>query len=222
VQVHVAVGDRRLPAERGRVDPEVAVGQLHALGPGGGARGVVDRGGGVLVPVPLPGLGAIAQQLGVGLVADDHRALGLDPLERLLELGVDEQELGAAMADDVLHLLGVESEVDGHEDPAPARHPEEARQQPGGVVADDGDPFAGPEAHGVEAGRLGAGALVELGVGQRPPRRRRLVRFVDDRGAPRVHRERPIDVVADRQRNSHGRYPLLVLALSVAAKPSGR
>ncbi len=43
VQVHVAVGHADVPAERHRVDPQVAVGQLHALGARGGAARVVDR-----------------------------------------------------------------------------------------------------------------------------------------------------------------------------------
>ena len=40
---------RRVPAERRRVEPEVAVGELHALGPRGRAARVVDRRGRVLV-----------------------------------------------------------------------------------------------------------------------------------------------------------------------------
>jgi hypothetical protein len=207
VQVDVAVRHRGLPAERRGVDPQVPVGELHALGAGRGARGVVDRGGGILVPVPLAGLGAVAEQLGVGLVPEHHRALGLDALQRLLQLGVDQQQLRPAVADDVLDLLGVQPEVDRHQDPAPTGHTEEARQQPRRVVAHDGDPLAGPEAERVEPGGLRPCPLVELGIGQRAPRRRRLDRLVDDRGAPRVDLERPVDVVADRQRNSHGRYP---------------
>ena len=52
VQVDVAVVDAQLPAERGGVQPDVAMGELHALGPRRGAAGVVDGGRGVLVVDP--------------------------------------------------------------------------------------------------------------------------------------------------------------------------
>jgi hypothetical protein len=52
VEVDVAVVDAGVPAEGGGVQPQVAVRQLHALGPRGGAAGVVDRGGRVLVGGP--------------------------------------------------------------------------------------------------------------------------------------------------------------------------
>ena len=52
VQVDVAVADAHVPAERRGVEPDVAVGELHALGPGRRARRVVDRRRGVLVARP--------------------------------------------------------------------------------------------------------------------------------------------------------------------------
>ncbi len=55
---------------------------------------------------------------GVGLGADDQLVLALDVGHRVGELGVDEQDPGAGVGDDVLHLLGDESEVDRHEDAA--------------------------------------------------------------------------------------------------------
>ena len=71
VQVDVAVADAGLPAEGGGVEPQVAVGELHALGPGGGAARVVDGGGGVLVGlVPRLGLDAEAVELVVGRRAE--------------------------------------------------------------------------------------------------------------------------------------------------------
>ena len=54
VQEHVAVAHAGVPAERGGVEPAVALGQLHALGPRRGARRVVHRAGGVLVGLPGP------------------------------------------------------------------------------------------------------------------------------------------------------------------------
>ena len=43
VEIHVAVGHRQVPPERDRVQPEVAVGELRALGPRRRPRGVIDR-----------------------------------------------------------------------------------------------------------------------------------------------------------------------------------
>ena len=43
-----------------------------------------------------------------------------------------------------------------------------------------GDPFADADPEGVESGGDRPGPLGHLGVGQRAPRRRRLVRLVDD------------------------------------------
>ncbi len=62
VQVQVAVADAHLPAERGGVDPEVAVGALHALGSRRGAARVVDGGRRVLVGLPRRRLGAVPQE----------------------------------------------------------------------------------------------------------------------------------------------------------------
>ena len=55
VEVHVAVAHAHVPAELGGVEPAVAVGQLHALGPRRRAARVVDGGGGVLVGPPTDG-----------------------------------------------------------------------------------------------------------------------------------------------------------------------
>ena len=49
VQVDVAVREAEVPAERDGVEPAAAVRELHALGPRGRARRVVDRDGRVLV-----------------------------------------------------------------------------------------------------------------------------------------------------------------------------
>ena len=49
VQIDVAIADTDVPAERHRVEPAAAMRELHALGPRGGAGGVVDRDGRGLV-----------------------------------------------------------------------------------------------------------------------------------------------------------------------------
>ena len=84
VQVDVAVVDRRLPAEDRRVEPVVAVRQLHALGPRGGAGRVVDRRGRALVALPRLGLGRRAPDL-VVVLAEDERALALDLVGQVLQ-----------------------------------------------------------------------------------------------------------------------------------------
>ena len=52
VQVDVAIGHARVPAERRRVDPHVAVRELHALRPRRRAARVVDGRGRVFVGRP--------------------------------------------------------------------------------------------------------------------------------------------------------------------------
>jgi hypothetical protein len=68
--------------------------------------------------------------------------------------------------DDVGDLVPAEPEVHRDEHPPPGGHAEEGLQQPGAVVADDGDPLAAADAQGVEPGGQAAGALGELTVGQ--------------------------------------------------------
>ena len=77
------------------------MGELHALGPGRRARRVVDGRRRRLVGVPRVRLDARAQQRLVGLVADHDAALARHVGERLVELGIDEQDAGTAVLDDV-------------------------------------------------------------------------------------------------------------------------
>ena len=105
VEVHVAVGHAGVPAERRRVEPHVAVRELHTLRTGRGATRVVDGGGGVLVGVPRPRLDAEAQQLVVAVGADHEAVRRLHVGERVVELGVDEQHRRARVLDDVRDLL---------------------------------------------------------------------------------------------------------------------
>ena len=48
-------------------------------------------------------------------------AFALDVGHRVAELGIDEQQAGAGVLDDVLHLVGDEPEVDRHEHPSRTR-----------------------------------------------------------------------------------------------------
>jgi len=52
VKVHIAIVDAELPAERDRVQPDVAVRQLHTLRSCSGAASVVDRCSRILVVSP--------------------------------------------------------------------------------------------------------------------------------------------------------------------------
>ncbi len=64
--------------------------------------------------------------------------------------------------------------------------PNKAVKQSSRVVADDGDPLADADPHGVERCRLGPGSRGHIGVCDGAPRLRRLCRFVDDRVAMRI------------------------------------
>ena len=107
------------------------------------------------------------------------------------------------MLDDVGDLVGVEPEVHRHEDAAGAAHAEEAGEQAGGVLADDGHPLALGDAELVERRGLCTGAFGDLPVGERAPRGGGLVGFVDHADAVRIHELGPAQVVGDRQRNLH-------------------
>jgi hypothetical protein len=87
VQVDIAIGDRRVPAERHGVEPEVPVRELHALGPGRRAAGVVDARGRVLIWLPADGLGIVGSLGEQFLVSDPVKhdpVLGLDVAQRLV------------------------------------------------------------------------------------------------------------------------------------------
>ena len=206
VQVHVPVGHLHVHREGDRVQPDVAVGELHSLRPRGRAARVVDRGGGVLVGLgPWFGLGVELEQRLVGLGADREPVLRAGHVpEVALELGIDEQDRCAGVLDDVLHLVGVEPEVDRHEHPTEARHAVERREQPGGVVADDGDALAVADTEGVETGGLGSGQLADPAPRRLAPRRGRLVGLVDDGHTVAVDGDGAVEEVSDSQRHTHG------------------
>ena len=115
VQVDVAVVHRRLPAEHGGVDPEVAMGHLHALGAGGGAAGVVDGRGRFFVGV-VPGFGGAGvggPQQGVRLGAEDVAVLAVDVRQGLVELGIQQQHRRPGVLDDVADLSALRRKFTG-------------------------------------------------------------------------------------------------------------
>ena len=98
------------------------MGDLDALGTGGGAGGVVDAGGGVLVGFPGGGLRrGVGEQLGVLGAVEDHAVLGGDARESAVELGVDKQHRRARVLDDVGDLVGIEAGIDRNQDAAGER-----------------------------------------------------------------------------------------------------
>jgi len=141
---------------------------------------------------------------------DDEAPLAGDGLQGVVELRVDEQHAGAGVLDDVGDLLGDQPEVDGHEHPAGPADAEEAGEQPGRVVADDRHPLARCDAEAVEPGCDRPRAPGDLGVGQRAPRRRRLVELVDDAGAFAVQQLGATQEVVDGEWHAH-RTPLALV-----------
>jgi hypothetical protein len=95
--------------------------------------------------------------------------LARDVRQRVVELGIDEQDAGSAVTDDVADLLGDEPEVDRNEDPSGSGDAEERGDQSGRVVADDRDPLADADAELVEAGRDRTRPLGDLGVREVAP-----------------------------------------------------
>src|SRR5581483_8913888 len=119
----------------------------------------------------------------VGRRTERELVLALDAGERLLELGVVEQHRRAAVVDDVRDLLAVEAEVDRHQHAAERAHAEEAHEEAGAVLADDGDTFAVADAPFVECRRLRAGELGDAAVGEGAETTAGRVGFVDDSDA---------------------------------------
>ena len=154
VQVGVPVADAGMQAEGHRVDPDVAVGDLHALGSRRRAAGVVDRRGRVLVDVgsTAPAHG----RTGAGPRRSARRAgTGASRVtlaRRCIDLGVDQEDRGAGVVDDVFDLLVAQPEVDRHQDPTRRRYGVEQLEHPRRVRGDDGHPLAQVDAELVEAG----------------------------------------------------------------------
>ena len=201
VQVAVGFAQAEAPADGGGVEPVAAVGEHDALGRGGRAGGVVDRRGRVLGdrrPLP-PGVRG-REELGVLLAVHDDAPRRGDGGEALGEPGVDEQQRGAGVVDDVLRLVGGQAEVDGHEDPAGAGGRVERDEQLDGVGRDDRDALARRDAQPRQ--RLGhpVAAPHQLAVGQ-AAQRARDPGLVDGAETAGMDGARPVTEVGGRQRD---------------------
>ena len=207
VDVDVAVTDRRVPPERHRIRPGVAMGDLHALGARRGSGRVVDGGAGVLVGFPRGRLGLISTQRceerSVGDTVERDEVFDLDVLHHVVLFRIDQEHPRPRVLHDVGDLLGVETEVDRHENTSVARRPPERKQELRRVRTDDRHPVSHTDAHVLQAARHASHARPHLGVGQCAERADHS-RFVDDPDAIAVDSHGPVEKVSNSERNLHG------------------
>ncbi len=209
VHEDVTVAHAGVPAEGHRVDPAVAVRELHPLGACGRTRGVVHRARVVLVPRPLQHVRARcgrSEELGVVDTVEGEAVLQRNIGHHVGEVGVVQEDGRPGVLDDVGDLGRRKTEVDRDEDAAESAHTEVRREEPAGVRADDGDPLPRRDTEMLQAQRHPTRPCLELGVGDGTERARH-IRFVDHCRAGPVHRRRPVEKVRHRQRDTH-RYPL--------------
>ena len=205
VQEHVAVADAGVPPERGRVQPAVALRELHALGPGRRPRGVVHGAAGVLVRLPALGRGARRrrrEQRGVVDPVQAEAMVHLDGVHLAGEVRVVQEDRRPGVLDDVRDLLGGEPEVDGDEDAAEAADAEVRGQEAPRVRADDGDALTVSHTEVVEGERHPPCPRLELGVGLRPERAGH-IRLVHHGHALSVDERGAIEEIGHRQRDPH-------------------
>src|SRR6478752_6484077 len=104
--------------------------QLYALWSSGRTRRVIDRRGGVLVGIrPVGGFNLVGEK--VLIIAEYETVSGVNVVQHVSDGGVCVDHVRAAIFDDVADFAAGQSEVDGHEDPTPARHAKEGCQQSG-------------------------------------------------------------------------------------------
>ena len=193
VQVNIAVARAEMEAEGDGVDPQIAVRELHALGPRGGAAGVVDGGGGVLVAGPCfwRCVGhlrcARREQQRVGFGAEDRPSLAGNVGKRVDQLRVDQQQPRARMLDDVADLRGAQPEIHRHEHASRRGHAVERDEQARRVLRNNRDALAEADAERVEVGRAVARERGDSAVVKRAHAWRGLRRLVDDADAVAAH-----------------------------------
>ncbi len=240
----VAVEHRQGP-QIGRVQPHVpdqdvadrvqigaAVMVDHALGPAGGARGVVERD-------RLPFIGrkqrrevriALVQERLVGGLAEplarlltaameqvvddvDHLGPGLAQRQRLLDhagkLGVGQQQLGLAVVEDVGDAVGLEPDVQGVQHRARHRHAIGRLEGCGDVGRHHRDRIARPHAAPGQRRCKFSAARPKRGIGPG-------LGAVDPGDPLREHVGRALQKAERRERRIVGRVPLQVLLVRAA------
>ena len=160
--------------------------------------------------VPRLGLAALEVDLAVGVRAEHHPVLHRQVGDRLGQLGVDEEHRRPRVLEDVLDLHRGQPEVDRHQHPPVAAHPEERREQATGVLREHRDPLAAADAPLVEVGGLGPGQLLGAPVGDPPQPAARCVGLVDDPDAVAVDEGRSVEVAADGHGGAHAGGPYLL------------
>ena len=189
-QVHRALGHPEEPAHQGaepvrRPERRADRRRLDALRPAGGAGRVehpaafglvVDRSRGLrgehgLVVVEARDLTADREPQGARLLPDVGHCVG--------DAGRHHERLGAAVVDDVVHLVGGQVPVHRRDVEARVHRAPEHLEVLEPVVHHDRDVIAGVQACAAYRVRQAAGAFVELGVGA-------------DRAALGVDRSRPV------------------------------
>ena len=112
MQIDVSVVNAHMPAENCSIEPHIAMCELHAFRASRCSRGVVNRCRRVFIWFPCDGLDVITHQLVIGFRSDDPFHLTFDILHCLFKFGVNEQNAGAGVLDDVRHLFSNKPEVD--------------------------------------------------------------------------------------------------------------
>ena len=208
-QRRVAGSDVEHPLDLQHVGDEVAVGEHHALGQPGGARGIregdhVGRGVDRRLRPQRRAEQRVERRGAVG--GADHRDLGhpgpLGAGPRGFEQGGDgHQQLGAGVAQLVAHLVGGVAGVQRGDRAAGPGDGVERLDEPGQVRGHDRDDMAGSDAARGEPAGQPLDPVAQLGPGDDAPGR-----AFDDRGLVRTAREAAEDQFGDRDiRNRHVR-----------------
>jgi hypothetical protein len=166
------------------VEVRAAMGVHDAFGAARGARGVVDGDRLVLVlewPVERVWAAGGQKRLVVGtrkshasgdvLDVDDELEIGKAGERRLhqvRELGIDDEDLGAGVLQDVPHLGRRQARVDGHENCPGQRNREVALQHRWDVGNQVGDPIAATDSRAEQRGGQAVDPLRDLWIGPDP------------------------------------------------------
>jgi hypothetical protein len=166
----------------------------------------------------VPRLRALSpEELGVRGGAEHKAMLDRDVLQRLVELRIHEQHGRPRVLDDVPDLLGIEPEVDGHEDAAEHAHAEKSDEEARGIRGYDGHAVVLADAKVVESGGEAPRHPGELRVRDAAQPAARRVGLVDHGLAVSVHLLRALQEIRQGERDDHRCAPLFRLGLG----PSG-
>ena len=207
-QVVLAHRDRQVQQRADGVHGRVPVRDHHALGPGRGAAGVVDREQVALVGLrpgevgPGRGHGGLEVQPAVLAAVErdevpDVRQLVADAVHRVQVLPGGADHGGTGVVDDVAEIVGAQPVVDRHQHRAELRYRVERGQLGHGVRGDGGDPVTGLHAEPVQHRGPPVAQAEELLVGQLPV-------AVDDPDPAAVQAAGPAGELQGRQRCFQG------------------